>query len=263
MRARLRRLAAPLFGLVGVFATSPAELRAEEVEIDLTSYHVAVKYDFSGATITLFGAAVSEISRNGGVAPDVVVAVRGPARTTRVHRKERIAGIWINAETKSFEGAPGYYALVSSRPLQEIASADLLKRLGLGFESVAGQFLAGGPKADAGATRPFVDAAIGLLREKTLYRAHPRGVRFLGRHLFRATFSLPANVPIGPYEADVFLFRDGLLLGQRTTSFDIAKEGVERSIFSLAHDRPFLYGVLSVLLAIAAGLGASALFRQT
>lgn len=263
MHVRLRPVAVGLVGLLACLGARVADLHAEEVEVDLTSHHVAVEYDFSGATITLFGAATGALPENGGTTPDIVIAVRGPARTTRVHRKERIAGIWVNADTRSFEGVPGYYALVSSRELSKIASADILRRLEIGLESLSAQFKTDAPASAGAPTRNFVRAAIDLLREKELYGEHPDGVRFLGRHLFRAEFSLPANVPIGEYEADVFLFRDGSLLGQYTTAFDIAKEGVERSIFSLAHDQPFLYGVLSVLLAIGAGLGASALFRQT
>ena len=102
MFSSIRHTAALLGALAGLVAGA-AGLHAEEVEVDLTSHHVAVEYDFSGANITLFGAAVGELSRNGDEPPDVIIAVRGPSRTTRVHRKERIAGIWINAETKSFE----------------------------------------------------------------------------------------------------------------------------------------------------------------
>ncbi|MGI9383724.1 MAG: TIGR02186 family protein [Methyloligellaceae bacterium] len=261
MHVTLRRITVVLVGLLACHGARVADLHAEEVEVDLTSHHVAVKYDFSGATITLFGAAVGQFPENGAGAPDIVIAVRGPARTTRVHRKERIAGIWINAETRSFDGVPGYYALVTSRELSKIASGEILQRLDIGFASLATQFKVEG--RSAAETREFVRAAIGLLQEDGLYGEHPNGVRFMGRHLFRAEFSLPANVPIGEYEADVFLFRKGSLLGQYTTSFDIAKEGLERSIFSMAHNQPLLYGVLSVFAALAAGLGASLLFRQT
>ncbi|MEM7491144.1 MAG: TIGR02186 family protein, partial [Pseudomonadota bacterium] len=35
----------------------------------------------------------------------------------------------------------------------------------------------------------------------------------------------------------------------------------ERFIYNLAHDRPLIYGLLSLAIAIAAGWGASAVFR--
>ena len=39
------------------------------------------------------------------------------------------------------------------------------------------------------------------------------------------------------------------------------KVGLERLIYTLAHERPLIYGLLSLVIAIAAGWSASAVFR--
>jgi len=41
----------------------------------------------------------------------------------------------------------------------------------------------------------------------------------------------------------------------------VRKVGLERAIYTLAHERPLIYGLLSLFIAIAAGWLASAVFR--
>ena len=45
------------------------------------------------------------------------------------------------------------------------------------------------------------------------------------------------------------------------TKIEVSKVGLERFLYNLAHDRPLIYGLLSLAIAIAAGWMASAVFR--
>ena len=84
----------------------------------------------------------------------------------------------------------------------------------------------------------------------------------MGRNLFRATVDLPANVPVGIYASDVYLLRKGKVLSHNRSNLTINKEGFERFVFSAAFDYPLIYGILAVILAVTAGLLASALTRR-
>ena len=74
--------------------------------------------------------------------------------------------------------------------------------------------------------------------------------------------TLPVNVPIGRYTTEVYLFRGGKLLSQSQSSLQVHKVGFERVVYALAFQRPFLYGMLAVLVAVATGLAAWTLFRK-
>ncbi len=56
------------------------------------------------------------------------MTVAGPREMLVVRRKDRFAGIWTNAESRSFLNTPTYLAVLSNRPVDEIASAELLRR---------------------------------------------------------------------------------------------------------------------------------------
>ena len=87
-------------------------------------------------------------------------------------------------------------------------------------------------------------------------------VGFIGRSLFRGSIDLPVNVPIGRYATQVYLFRDGKLLSQSQSSLQVHKVGFERVVYMLAFRYPLAYGLLAVLMAVAAGLLAYSAFRR-
>ena len=54
----------------------------------------------------------------------------------------------------------------------------------------------------------------------------------------------------------------GHVTSEYETIINVQKVGLERWIFNLAHEQPLIYGLLSLVIAIAAGWGASAAFRM-
>src|SRR4029078_6017987 len=85
---------------------------------------------------------------------------------------------------------------------------------------------------------------------------------FIGKSLFRATIELPANVTVGPFETRVYLFREEKLLSQYTVRLNLEREGLERHLHRFAFGYPTLYGLMTVAIALAAGLIASTVFRR-
>ena len=48
---------------------------------------------------------------------DIAVVLRGPVQPILVREKQKIAGIWMNADSNRFRSAPSFYAVASSRPI--------------------------------------------------------------------------------------------------------------------------------------------------
>ncbi len=256
---------APASGEVSVKVAQAQPARKDEPRIvaDLSTHTVAIKADFAGTRVMLFGALVGA-SEEGKARPDLVVVIRGPSRTFKIHRKKRVGPIWVNADERIFRAAPGYYALLSTNILAEIAPAEKLRARGIGFQALKDHLLATGEGfGDLKEAEEYAEAFIRLMKKKGLYRTNDNGVNFTGRYLFRATFDLPANVPLGDYEADVYLWRGGKLLGRFSSTLKIEKRGFERFVYEIAHKQPLLYGVAAVIIAIAAGYAAAAVFRKS
>jgi uncharacterized protein (TIGR02186 family) len=189
---------------------------------------------------------------------DVVVVLRSPDQAVVARRKERMAGIWVNGIGKIYPTVPGFYAVLSSRPLRAITSDETLKTLGIGLNNIDfGRVTKSGPDEET-----FRSTVIRLKEQQQLFQEHDDGVAFVGRSLFRASVDLPVNVPIGRYTADVYLFRDGQVVSKNQSTLEVTQAGLDRAIYLMAFNRPLLYGLVAVLLAVLAGLAGWAAFRR-
>ncbi len=233
-------------------ATVPAFGRASGPLIaDLSSKQIRITTGFTGTSLLLFGAIDS--------AGDVVVVVRGPRSQTVVRRKERIAGIWVNGSSQVFNSVPGYYFVASSRPLNEVTDAATLNRLQIGADRLRFSLA---HEAGAADKTSFRDGLIELKQRQSLFSVEPAKIQIEGDRLFRADLSFPANVPTGPYTADIYLFRGGVVVGSNRTTLAVRKAGLEAAVYDFAHRYSALYGIVAIVIALFAGWLAGAIFRK-
>jgi uncharacterized protein (TIGR02186 family) len=248
-----------ILGAFLLLAVSPAS--AERLITSLSNHQVLVTSSFTGIELTLFGSIERDaktVSRRGEY--DIVVTVSGPRETLVVRRKDHVLGIWTNAESRSFLNTPTYLGVLSNRPVGEIASAELMRRQGIGMYLVPRPALTS--EIQSGEHDIFRDALIRLRKQRKLYVEEPAGVTFLTPNLFRATIRLPAEAPVGTYDVDVRLFADSTELARANSALEVVKVGIEQFIVNAAANHGILYGLFTTLMALATGWFASVVFRK-
>src|SRR5690554_2354811 len=262
----MRWLAAlSLFFLANV-ATAPAH--ADQLVTDLSEYQIAIRSNFTGTQILLFGAVEARTPGARAINRDIVVVVQGPVRPMTVRKKEPVGGIWVNHDSVTYPSVPGYYAIAITRPLEVTAPPETLKALRIGIENISpGTPIAESIDGNIQILPPeeetaFWKALIRNQRRDGLYFNLPGGVTFLGQTLFRATVDIPANVPVGLYTAKVYLLQEGQVIDTISSPLYIDKRGLERFIYRMAHSDPLLYGLVAVLVAAFAGWLASAIMGR-
>jgi uncharacterized protein (TIGR02186 family) len=244
---------------------SPADDPAPTVEADVSTRTLEVTTGFTGHEIVVFGAIDNSAAPQGETGYyDVVIVVEGSPLPIVVRRKSDVGGVWINTSSVTFGAVPSYYAIASTRPSREIAEPPVLERHAIGFQHIK---MTPSPKYKGALTdedlAAFRDAVIRLKTKEKLYVTEPNGgVTFVGRSLFRATIPLPANVPVGPLVARTYLFHKGQVVSAQIARVTLHRAGVERVVHNFAFVYPATYGICAVLLAVAAGLLASAYFRR-
>ena len=245
--------------VIAAMLFTPSTASAADLVSGLSTDLIEITSNFTGADIVLFGAIepVEELGPAG--AQDLVVVIRGPALDMTVRRKERILGVWVNREQVLFTGLPGYYFLASTRPLDDIASVPTQERFRLGTANLQYATSVAIPREEADAFRA---AAIRDRKRERLYWESPTGIEFLSRTLFRARIPVPASVPPGLYNAEVYLFQGGTVVSAQSSPLFIDKTGFERRLYDFAYQRSLAYGIASVLMAMVLGWGASVAFRQ-
>jgi len=257
----MRRFALICMILVAAGTTGPAS--AERLVVSLSNHRVAVTSSFVGEELVLFGT-VEPDSPTTPLRPpyDLVVTVSGPRQTLRTRRKQRMAGIWVNVDSREFVGVPTYLAVLSNRPVTEIAREDTLRRLQIGLNNFLLPQRIGADLADTVRDDPFRSAFVRLQIQQGLYRESGTAVTFLTPTVFRAAIPMPAAVSTGNYAIDVQLFAGGVLVARTNSALEVIKTGFEQYVADAAHDYGLLYGAATAMMALLIGWFASLVFAR-
>ena len=62
--------------------------------------------------------------------------MKGPTQSILVREKEKVAGIWVNADAAALSSAPSFYAIASSRPIERIVDERTRAIYELGLDSL-------------------------------------------------------------------------------------------------------------------------------
>lgn len=253
---------ARLLLLIALLLPTPlwAQVALPKLVPDVSQRNINIQSRFTGAELLLFGAIIYPR----GVAPegqvDVAVVLRGPTEPIIVREKQRVAGIWINAESIDFRSAPSYYAIASSRPLDKIIDARTAAIYELGLNRLQ---LSPTGEINESELRRFREGLVDLNRRDGLYVETANSVNITDQVLYRARLSIPSSVPEGLYTAETLLIRDGrVIMADDGVTVMISKTGFERFVTILANQYSLIYGALAVMISLLLGWLAGLAFGR-
>ncbi|EXS68564.1 TIGR02186 family protein [Sphingobium sp. Ant17] len=226
---------------------------------DVSQREVIIQYSFTGADLLLFGAIVYP----GGVRPekpaDIVVVLKGPDQSILIREKQQIAGMWVNADNARFESAPTFYAMASSRPIEQIVDERTAAIYELGVDKLQ---LSPSSLNDSAEMDRFQAGLVDLRDRAGLFVERPSAVEISDGVLYRARLPLSARVIVGDYTAETFLVQDGRVVAAAVRDITVRKSGFEQFMASAAENWSFLYGLVAIALAVGMGWAAGAIARR-
>lgn len=226
---------------------------------DISARSIEIRYSFTGAQLLLFGAILYPGGRVPKKPADVIVVLKGPVEPILLREKQKIAGIWMNADSNRFRSAPSFYAVASSAPVRQLVDERTAAVYELGLQDLQ---LSPGGGALPEKERRFEAGLLDLRKREGLFAEHPQGVEISEGVLYRARISIPSQVPVGTYTAETFLVDNGKVIAAATKEIEIGKSGFERYVALAARRQSFLYGLSAVFLSLFLGWAAAAVFRR-
>ncbi|MDX3910196.1 MAG: TIGR02186 family protein [Sphingobium sp.] len=226
---------------------------------DVSQREVDIRYSFTGAELLLFGAIVYPDGRAPETPADVVVILKGPDQSITMREKQKVAGVWVNADSARFRSAPSFYAMASSRPIHRIVDDRTAAIFEMGLDKL--QLSPASLNASAEIDR-FQKGLVDLRRRTGLFVERPGTVEITDGVLYRARLPLSARVIVGDYTAETFLVQNGRVVAAATRDIVIRKSGFERFIAQAAENWSFLYGLVAIAMAVGMGWAAGAIARR-
>ncbi len=246
--------AAPASALLVALALSASPARADSPDgvqgpaaIRVSPKAIEVGMFFRGATVHVEGVAPAGYR--------LALVCLGDEGKVELKRKGKVwAALWMSVGNVSFERVPSLF-LASYERRGEAA------RGGLRYDGIEANVLPA--KADDDTRRLFREF-VKLKESERLYSASDLRLDSdpSGPVRVAADFWLPANVPPGTYEVRMVGYRPGgseILASEKLVA---ERVGLVRLVGETAQQHGLLYGILSVVIAIAAGFLTGVLFAS-
>lgn len=224
---------------------------------EISQHEIRVRQGFTGADLLLFGAILTPEGTRAAADYDVVVVLKGPVQSIVLREKQKVAGVWVNAESAQFRSAPSFFAVASSRPIAQIVDDKTAAIYEFGLKWV--QLSPIGviePKEQA----RFAAGLADLMRRQELYQENDRAVTISGGVLYQARISLPSSVQTGTYTAETFAIQRGQVIASASSQVEVTKQGFERFVTEAAERDALLYGLFAVFVSVGMGWIAGRLF---
>jgi len=243
----------PAMALFSMGAASP------QLVPDVSQRQIDIEYSFKGAELLLFGAIVYPGGRSPKDPADIVVVLKGPERKIKIREKQKIAGIWVNADSMQFQSAPSFYAIASSRPIKEITDERTSAIYELSIDNIQ---LSPTDFVDAAEIARFEAGLVDLQKREGLFIQRPGTVEITDSVLYRARLPLSSRAIVGDYTAETFLIQDGRVVAAAIRDIQVRKSGFERFIANAAENWALPYGLAATMIAVVMGLAAGWIGRR-
>ncbi|WP_320044410.1 TIGR02186 family protein [uncultured Desulfobacter sp.] len=192
---------------------------------------------------------------------DAVVRFKSGEQDVALKEKGKAMGLlWMNMGTVTFHHCPDIFMVATPKSLTK--ESDQWKGLNLGISSLINQIeIAPAPEDKSSLFDEFVKlkskhGAYASGFGKVTYQAPANGLK-----PFSAKIAIPSGLKPGSYQVEVFTVKDGAVGSKAQTRVKVEETGFPKFLSSLAFGKPLLYGIVSVIIALAAGLLTGLIFK--
>jgi len=221
--------------------------------VTVTPSAINIGASFNGIDLTVEGSIPKDA--------DAVVRFKSGEQDVALKRKGKAMGIlWMNMGKVTFHHCPDIFMVATPQSLTE--ESDRWKGLNLGISSLISQIEITPVSEDKNS---LFDEFVKLKSKHGAYASGFGKVTYQAptndSKPFSATISIPSGLKPGSYQVEVFTVKDGAVESKDQTSVDVEETGFPKFLSSLAFGKPLLYGIVSVIIALAAGLLTGLIFQ--
>jgi uncharacterized protein (TIGR02186 family) len=251
----VRRVALVCWALM-ILTPHAAGAAASNGILQLEPPEVAIGLFFSGTDLRVTGSAPAG-SR-------LAVVCAGAETSVVFQEKGKILGVfWMNIGDIAFDHVPVAYQIATTGKLASMARGEVLIQAGVGYDAVGSR----AAPASAPEQRRLLPELIKLKEREGLYSVSEGSINLQpaddGTARFSAILHLPARTPEGQYAVRLIDFQADQASILAEKRLQVRFVGAAAAIKSLSATHGVLYGVLSVFIALAAGLATGLIFSRS
>lgn len=246
-----------IFSLASLALSLGVAAAATDVMVNVHPETIQIGANYNGEQVSVTGKVAADTQ--------VVIRVKGKTKDYKLKEKGRALGVlWMNLGSVEISNVPDLFLLFLPETKDQSAhnGDGTWRALDLGLEGLRKKATI---ETEDQNTDGLFEEFVKLKQKSGLYGTIDNAVQYGPNEgemkSFKASLALPAALPQGKFDIEVFAIKDGAVEASTIHSIEAKEVGMPAWIAKMAFQHGTLYGVLAVAAAVLAGLLTGVMFK--
>jgi len=196
---------------------------------------------------------------------DLIIKMTAPDEHQVLKQKGKVGGmLWMKVGTLTYERVPNFYAIPSTRKLEDILSKEEMEKYTIGYAAL-GKHVEVTPVANEQEKAKWFGEFVKYKEDSHVYALSTDKIETkmsaAGRQEYSILTEWPYQAAPGEYLIMVYAVKDGKVVEKAESRVTVEQVGVVKALATLAKNKAAFYGLLSIGIALGAGFGVGLVFR--
>jgi len=219
--------------------------------------HITIGFFYNGSTISIRG--------ESDPSEELIIKITAPEEHQVLKQKGKVGGmLWMNVGTLKFERVPNFYAIHSTKKLEDLLSNEELEKYTIGYSALE-KHVEVTPVANEQEKSKWFGEFVKFKEDSRVYALSSGKIETKMNEAGRQEYSIQTDWPYqaapGDYAATVYAVKNGKVVEQTETKVKVEQVGMVKALATMAHNNAAFYGILSIGIALGAGFGVGLVFR--
>ncbi len=220
--------------------------------------HITIDFFYHGSSVSIRG------ESDPGV--DLIIKMTSPEGHHVLKQKGKVAGLlWMNVGQLKFENTPNFYAVYSSKKLEDILTQEEREKYTLGYAALQ-KHVEISPVANAEEKAKWFEEFVRYQENSHVYTASDGKITTTmnakGNQEYYILTDWPYQAAPGDYIVTVYAVKNGKVIEQAESKVNVEQVGTVKMLAGMARNSAAFYGILSIGIALGAGFGVGLVFRK-
>jgi len=244
-----------LFSLCQLYGAAPASAM---LTAKANHDHITIDFFYHGSTVSVKGLSEPGV--------DLVIKFTSPEGHQVLKQKGKIGGVlWMNVGQLKFEKTPNFYAVYSTKKLDDMLGREEREKYLLGYPALA-KHIEISPVKNEEEKAKWFEEFVKFKESSNVYRTSFGKINTTatadGKQEYFILTDWPYQAAPGDYLMSVYAVKNGKVVEQAGAKVNVEQVGVVKTLATMAKNKAAFYGLLSIGIALGAGFGVGLVFRK-
>jgi len=195
---------------------------------------------------------------------EIIIKVSSPEVKAQLRKKGKAGGVlWMNVGELEFNPVSDVYFIYSTKDIKEILSEREQDKYSIGYDAFK-RLVEVSPVRGESEKEQWIKEFIRFKEKGHVYGVF-QGKIETGTVGDKTTYNLivdwPYEAPPQEYKISVYAVKDNVIRNHAENSLVVEKTGVLKFLSNMAFNNALIYGIISIIIAVAAGFIVSLIFK--